>query len=165
MLGGRSGDDRLRAIATSGSQGIGAASDRRLDKLAEVVARPQLHRLDAAPAGLLVEVGALGLAAPGLRIPEDDGVLRAGRSGKIGRGREGRPAAASAKATATTTATPGIGCSELASTAARATTSAVPNASPAHRRTRMCAAAHHAAATRPAASTAIKVRGGTRQRR
>ena len=41
VLGGRRGDDGLRAIAPGGGQGVGAAFDRYLDELAEVVARTQ----------------------------------------------------------------------------------------------------------------------------
>lgn len=75
--------DRLRAVSACHGQGVGAGGDRVLDELAQVVAAPELDRLDPAMPSLRGEMKALRLATAGKWVEEQDRSPRPAGVGQV----------------------------------------------------------------------------------
>jgi hypothetical protein len=73
MGGGDAGHQRLGAVAAGHAEHVGAAGHGLLGKPAQVVARTEHDRFDAAPARLLSQVESFDLAATGSGVHEQHG--------------------------------------------------------------------------------------------
>ena len=140
---------------------------RGADERPEVVAGPELDGLDPARAGLVGEVGLLGLAAAGARVPEQDRLAAAAAPAAARRGRRRRrgPARRQRRRERPPRARPATGPTTISSASAAASSSAA-TARASSRRT---PAAHRApprrAGPRPRRRRRRGARAGTRSRR